>query len=158
MRIFMNLVMAIFLFTSSEPAFSYPSDAVNNQSQEYKQAVDYVNAKEYTKAIPLFLKVVSVDPNNADAYNYLGYSYRQIGKLDDALNYYNSALKINPNHKGANEYLGELYLMKKDLPKAEERLQVLKKVCPTGCIEYTTLQNNINIFKENGNKPNSGGY
>jgi len=151
MRTFMNLTMTLLLFAYSETAFAFPSEPVNSQGPKYKQAVDYVNAKEYKKAIPLFLEVVGGDSQNADAYNYLGYSYRQIGKLDDALVNYNLALKIDPNHKGANEYLGELYLMKKDLPKAEEHLQVLKKACPAGCIEYKTLQTSINAFKANGN-------
>jgi tetratricopeptide (TPR) repeat protein len=85
---------------------------------------------------------------DADAYNYLGYSYRQAGKLDDAYKYYQMALKIDPNHKGANAYLGELYLMKNDLPKAEENLSVIKKACPSGCVEYDTLKQAVDDYKK----------
>ena len=43
--------------------------------------------------------------------------------------FYNEALRIDPNHRGALEYSGELYLMKGDLARAEERLAALDKAC-----------------------------
>jgi len=150
------IVLSVFLFSCA--TFAFPSNPANNANPKYQQAEDHINKKEYDQAIPLLTEVVAADSKNADAYNYLGYSYRQIGKLDDALNFYQLALKIDPDHKGANEYLGELYLMKGELGKAEERLEQIKKVCPSGCIEYKTLQDNIETFKKNGNKPNAGGY
>ena len=55
--------------------------------------------------------------------------------------------KISPNHKGANEYLGELYLMMKNLPKAEEQLAKLKSICPAGCEELEDLEADIADYK-----------
>ena len=65
---------------------------------------------------------------------------------DEALEYYEKALKLKPNHVGANEYLGELYLEMKNLPKAEERLAVLAKAC-NGCEEQKELEEKIADFK-----------
>jgi len=154
----MRLIIGLFFIIYSSITFAFPSDPANDANPKYKQAEDYINQKDYNQAIPLLTEVVAADPQNADAYNYLGYSYRQLGKLDDALKYYQMALKIDPNHKGANSYLGELYLMKGDLPKAEERLQIIKNACPSGCVEYTALKDQIDIFKKNGNKSNAAGY
>lgn len=154
----MRALIGLFLIILSSATIAFPSDPANNTDPKFKQAEDYINQKNYSQAIPLLTAVVASDPKNADAYNYLGYSYRQLGKLDDALKYYNMALKIDPNHKGANEYLGELYLMKGDLSKAQKNLEVLQKACPSGCIEYSTLKDKIEAFKKNGNKPAAGGY
>jgi len=144
-RLFVSLLLALFVSSS----FAFPSNSVNQTNPQFKQAEDYINQKDYNKAIPLLNEVVKDNPQNADAYNYLGYSYRQTGKLDDALKYYQMALKIDPNHKGANEYLGELYLMKNDLSKAEQNLTVIKNACPSGCVEYDTLKQRIDDYEKN---------
>ncbi len=147
MRILLHLFAGVLLVLFANTSLGFPSNTENDTNPKFKQAENYINQKEYNKAIPILNEIVKDDPQNADAYNYLGYSYRQIGNLDDAQKYYQKALKIDPNHKGANEYLGELYLMKNDLPKAEENLSVIKKACPTGCIEYDTLKKRIDDYK-----------
>jgi Flp pilus assembly protein TadD len=115
---------------------------------DYLEAEKLVKAEKYDQAIPLLEKVVKAEPKNADAYNYLGYGLRKTGKTDQALEHYLTALKLEPEHRGANEYLGELYLMKDDLKKAEERLAVLDKACFFGCREFTELKNAIAEYKK----------
>jgi Flp pilus assembly protein TadD len=106
-----------------------------------------VKAKEWNKAIGLLNRVVADSPKNADAYNYLGYSHRKLGNRDQALTYYNQALYLDANHRGALEYLGELYLDMNDLPKAEEQLARLSRVCGPRCSEYRELQQQVESFK-----------
>lgn len=84
---------------------------------------------------------------DADALNYLGFCHRKLGKYPEALSYYQRALSVNPKHKGANEYLGELYLLMKNLPKAEEQLAILKGLCPAGCEELEDLEADIADYK-----------
>lgn len=119
---------------SSTSASSTPKDAA------YTQAEKAVEAGKYADAIPLLQKVVERDPKNADAWNYLGFSNRKLGKFPEALADYEKALAINPDHLGANEYLGELYLQTGDMPKAEERLAKLDRLCTFGCPEYRALK------------------
>lgn len=106
-----------------------------------------VQAKDWNKAIGLLNRIVADSPKNADAYNYLGYSHRKLGNRDQALTYYNQALTLDPNHRGALEYLGELYLDMGDLPKAEEQLGKLAKICGPRCAEYRELQEEVAKFK-----------
>jgi tetratricopeptide (TPR) repeat protein len=106
-----------------------------------------VKAKEWNKAISLLNRVVADSPRNADAYNYLGYSHRKLGNRDQALAYYNQALNLDANHRGALEYLGELYLDMSDLPKAEEQLGKLSRVCGPRCGEYRDLREQVEKFK-----------
>jgi len=93
--------------------------------------------------------VVTASPRNPDALNYLGFSYRKTGNTGQALVNYQKALDLQPKHIGANEYMGELYLEMKNLPKAEERLAVLKQTC-LDCEEYTELKEKIEQFKKTG--------
>lgn len=153
----MRFIVTLAFVTFSAAAFAYPSDPVSSANPTYNQAVELINQEKYKDAIPLLTDVVKAEPKNADAYNYLGYSFRQTGDLDKALENYQTALKIDPDHKGANSYLGVLYLMKKELPKAEECLQVLKKACPSGCVELKDLEKQVEIYKQNG-KPAANAY
>ena len=113
----------------------------------FAAAKQMIEDGKYAEAIPLLEKVVAGDKENADAFNYLGYSNRQLGNHDAALDHYQAALKLEPRHRGANEYLGELYLTLGQLDKAEERLEVLDGACFFGCEEYTELKNAIAEYK-----------
>jgi tetratricopeptide (TPR) repeat protein len=122
------------------------SSSSSPSANDYDDAVDLIDDEEYSDAIPLLQKVVAMEPSNADAYNYLGYANRKLGKHSEALMYYQKALSLEPEHLGANEYLGELYLEMKQLPQAEERLAVLQNACGD-CEEYEDLKAEIEEYK-----------
>lgn len=129
------------------------SDSSNSSSStssgnDYDKAVDLIDDEDYSDAIPLLKKVVAMEPANADAFNFLGYAHRKLGKHSEALGYYQKALALEPNHLGANEYLGELYLEMKLLPEAEQRLAVLQSACGS-CEEYEDLKDEIDEYKAN---------
>jgi superkiller protein 3 len=48
-------------------------------------------------AIPDFRKAIEIDPNNAEAWVYLGVALRMDKKEDDARKAFNKALELNPN-------------------------------------------------------------
>ena len=115
----------------------------------YKDAKEMVEDEEYNDAIPLLEQSIKDKGGEfADALNMLGYSYRKLGDMTRALDYYNRALALEPKHLGANEYMGELYLEMKDLPHAEERLAVLKTAC-SDCDELEDLEKAIKKYKKN---------
>ena len=91
---------------------------------------------------------------NADWNNLMGYSLRKRAAPDlaGAEKFYDEALRIDPKHRGALEYSGELYLIVGNLPKAEQRLATLDKVCVLPCEEYTDLKQSVARYKANGNK------
>ena len=110
-----------------------------------KQAVEAMN---WQAALDAFNKVVAKDPGNANAQNYLGYTYRKSGKLDLAFKHYEEALRLNPKHRGAHEYMGEAYLMVNNLAKAEEHLKVLDRLCLFGCEEYDDLKKAVAEYRQ----------
>ncbi len=127
---------------SSEPAA--PAKPVDPNFTEGRKAID---AKDFNAAIPLFQAVVAKDAQNADAYNWLGYAYRNLGNYEQSFANYNKALQIDPRHRGAHEYIGEAYLKTNQLEKAEEHLKRLDSLCLFGCAEYTELKNKIAAYK-----------
>ncbi|MBM3573548.1 MAG: tetratricopeptide repeat protein [Alphaproteobacteria bacterium] len=142
--------LAVALAGLSGPAVAMgsSSDAIGAKTNpDYAAADKLIKAKDYKGAIPLLEKVVAAEPKNADAFNLLGYSHRHLKDNDKALAHYRKALEISPDHRGANEYLGQLYLILGDLPKAEERLARLDRICAFGCEEFTELKKAVAAFK-----------
>jgi tetratricopeptide (TPR) repeat protein len=101
-----------------------------------------VKAKEWAAAIEE-LKPIIAKVDNADAYNLYAFSLRNTGDYKQAFTFYGKALDFDTNHKGAREYLGELYVMTDNIPKANEQLAILEKLCPSGCEELDDLRKAI---------------
>ena len=113
----------------------------------YKQAEDLIDDDEYAQAIPLLQKSIQEKGEYADALNLLGYANRKLGDKAKAMTYYTKALNLEPKHLGANEYMGELYLELNNLPKAEERLAVLKGACGN-CEQFEELDDKVKDYKK----------
>ena len=109
-----------------------------------------IKAKDWKRAVSSMQAATNYDPNSADAWNWLGYSYRNAGDYKNALTAYDRALKIDPKHRGAHSYLGEAYLMAGNMPKAEEHLKILDKLCFLPCTEYTALKTAVAYYKQSG--------
>ena len=93
--------------------------------------------KLYLKALNKFEKAYAKNKKNADILNYLGYTLRKTGNLQEAEQYYLKGLDLDSGHLGINEYLGELYVQTGRIELAKERLAVLKG-CK--CEEYEELK------------------
>lgn len=111
-----------------------------------------IEARNYAAAMPLLQQVVARDPQNADAYNLMGYATRKSGDANGSLRYYTTALQIDPKHLGAHEYVGEAYLMLDRPQEAEQHLARLDSLCLFGCSEYRMLKTAIANYKA-GRKP-----
>jgi tetratricopeptide (TPR) repeat protein len=106
---------------------------------QYMAAVRLINEGRYEDAIADLDKAAAIVGPHADILNYLGYSNRKLGRMDNAQDYYAQALAIDPDHKGAHEYLGELYLEIGEIGKAKRQLAALDRVCDFGCAEREDL-------------------
>jgi tetratricopeptide (TPR) repeat protein len=146
------LPQAAFAFGStSNTSTSSSSGSVDTtppaSATAYNTALNKINAGAYADAIPLLQQSLAEDPQNPDALNELGFSYRKIGHLPESLDAYQKALAINPGHIDANEYLGELYLQMKKPDMAKRQLDILSRLCPSGCEQRTELQDRISAYK-----------
>jgi Flp pilus assembly protein TadD len=145
-------VLALLLSLALLPARALadlPAPKSTPESANIAAGRKAIEAKDYKAAVGYLTKAVQEEPNNADAQNMLGYSYRKVGTLDKSMEHYQRALKIDANHRSAHEYLGELYLDMNQLDNAEKQLAALKKACPFfgKCEEYEDLRAAIDKYK-----------
>jgi len=144
MKSLLAFVLTVGLVSSAMAAGSSSSSSKPSELADAQKAIE---ASDYNRAIGLLQKVISNDSQNADAWNLLGFSQRNLKNFDQALDSYAKALAIDPEHLGANEYLGELYLRIDKLEKAKQRLKVLDDACIFGCDEYDDLKQAIKAYE-----------
>lgn len=98
-----------------------------------------IKAKDFKGAAEdLFIMARIVQ--NADVYNLLAFSLRNLGDYKQSALYYRKALDYDANHKSALEYQGELFIALGDIPAARANLARLEKLCPQGCEELDDLR------------------
>ena len=133
-------VLTFLLLTNFSFAASGISSSNGNEANLYKEAKKFIlKAKKlekkdkvekalklYSKAYDKLLKAYDKDKKNPDILNYLGFTLRKAGNLEEAEKFYLEGLEIKPDHRGINEYLGELYIKTNRIELAKKRLEVLK--------------------------------
>ncbi len=78
----------------------------------------------------MFTAVVQQQPDDASAYFNLGVACEQLGRLEEAIDAYERAIKYNPNHTGARFNLALTYLKKNEKGAALEQYEVLRRLNP----------------------------
>jgi len=142
------VLAAVLVLGGALVAHAAGSSSKEDESDDnFDAAVKAVKTADYSGALGLLAKVVQKDPKNADAWNYIGFADRKLGKFPDSLAAYEKALALQPNHLGANEYLGELYVQTGEGAKANQQLAKLEKLCGDSCDEYKELKAAISSGK-----------
>ena len=142
----LSLTFALSQFTApAKAADSSESSALPPPS--YTQAKAHVDSLRFKHALPILEELVRVEPRNADAWNLLAFSQRNLGNIRSARQNYDKALALDPNHKGAHEYLGEMFLILNDLESAQKQLATLASICPQGCDQRDDLRQAIEAYK-----------
>ena len=149
---FLNLLMPVLIafVCAAAPARAADTEStpvVNQANPDFIAGKKAIDAKDWNAAAAAFEKAVRRDNKNADSYNYLGYSYRWLNKMDESFAAYRQALALDPNHLGANEYIGVAYLKVKQPAKAADHLARLEKACGKNCEEYKDLAKAIADYK-----------
>jgi Flp pilus assembly protein TadD len=141
------IVLMGLVFTDAARAADVQTTPVQNtQIDDFGAGKKAIDAKNWADAVSSFSKVVAKSPRNADAWNYLGYANRWLGKYDEAFAAYGKSLAIDPQHKGALEYSGIAYLKTGRKPEAEAQLARLKAIC-ANCEETNDLAKAIAAAK-----------
>ena len=81
--------------------------------------------KNYNKANALYEKAISLDFNHYQAHICYAISLFEQNKIDEAVNEYNTAVKINPDNVNAYLLLGNLY---SSIKKYDEAVNIYKKI------------------------------
>jgi len=110
-----------------------------------KQAIDQINKllaeKNNEKALVVVNSLLDKDPSNEQAWLYLGIVNRRIGKLDTAINSFETATELNNTLIEAWGLLTITFMDKGELKKAEEVMKVATELNP--------LDEKIQFYREN---------
>lgn len=135
--------MAIALTFSVSAAQAASTDETPAPPKELTDAKVALKSNDYAGAEAMLSKAVIVSPDNADAWNLLGFATRKQGKKDVAEAHYTKALSLNSSHRGALEYMGMLFIETGRIEQARENLKKLDVECLFGCDEYDRLKKAI---------------
>ena len=84
----------------------------------------YDESKNKEKSVASMKKAIELNPKNAAALNYLGYTWAEMGiQLDEAEDLIMRALKIQPDDGFYIDSLGWVYYQKGEYPRAVEQLE-----------------------------------
>src|SRR5579871_5275999 len=95
------------------------------KADRYEEAIDVLDLLE--------------NGNTPRALNYRGYATRKLGRTEEGIVYYLKSVALDPNYAQVREYLGEAYVVKGDVPRAEQQLRAIKKICGVTCPQYQEL-------------------
>jgi cytochrome c-type biogenesis protein CcmH len=142
-----NDTMTGDFLTGTTPASGEARTALNEGKQAFEK-------QEFPKAIEAFKKVLSTDPNNAEAHSYMGFILVQAGHGDGALMAFDKALSQAPNFPMALWGKGMvLYQDKKDYAGARDIFERLLKLMPPGEERNEIVKVLAEIPASGGSKP-----
>jgi Flp pilus assembly protein TadD len=107
------------------------------------QGQKQIAQKDWKGAVATLEKFTKAHPTDAEGFNLLGYSLRNLKRYPEAIQNYQEALRLDPQHRGAHEYLGQTYVQLKELDKAQVLLSNLEKICGQSCEQYVDLKKAI---------------
>ena len=108
---------------SLDKAEQFSSKPEDKQYVYFLRGSMYERQKKYDQAEEMFRKVLSTDPDNATALNYLGYMLADRGvKLEEALNYIKKAVNLDPANGAYLDSLGWAYFRLGKYELAEDNL------------------------------------
>jgi len=108
-----------------------------------------INQGKYEEAKQNLLVIIKNDEEDAEAYNLLGYTERQLQNYIPAIKFYQRAISINNDFIGAHHYIAMAYLELDDIEKAKYHLNQLDLICLFGCEDYFEVKNKIEFYEEN---------
>lgn len=123
----------------------------NYIKSEFTKIQNYFLTGRYDKVIEKTLVLLKKDPGQFAFYNYIGLSYRQLNKLEDAEKIFNRALKLFPNSLSIICNLGSLYRIMQKYEQSEylfqRGLQIKKDDFNILC-NYGNLKRDLNLNEE----------
>jgi predicted Zn-dependent protease len=78
----------------------------------------------------------------------IGFSLRKLGRVDEAMTYYNAVLAAHPERTTTRQYLGEAFLQLGQPDKAKQQLAEIAKRCGMACEDYRLLADEITKFEK----------
>ena len=118
--------------------------------EKFSRGLNFYEENKIDEAYNFFLSSIKADTGFLDAHRYFQYTARQTGKLDDFINNYEAMLASDPGNPILMNYLGNAYLDKGKLAKAEGLYKKAIEIAPTFSNPYNNLAT-VYVYSKNFN-------
>lgn len=119
----------------------------------FAQAQKHFDQQEYAEALKLYEQIARVQPGNAGAHQSIGSACYFLGKTDVALAAFQKAYQLNPFLAQLRVSIGDLYLLKGDLPSCFAWLNQEVQVNPQNAMAHSMLGSYF-VIVNNANQRN----
>lgn len=118
----------------------YLKDKKIDERIAFRLGVIYEKQKKYEEAEKYFKKAIEINPNFAEALNYLGYMFIDLGiKIEQSIEYVKRALNIDKDNAAYIDSLGWGYYKLNKLDLALENLKKAIEILPDNPVIYDHL-------------------
>ena len=122
-----------------------PKDSSLDQDQIY--SVGYWQAKGGQYDAALATLQTAQDQADPRVQTMIGFALRKLGRVDEAMGYYQRVLAAHPDRTTTRQYLGEAFLQIGDPVRAREQLAEISKRCGVACEDYQLLADEITKYE-----------
>jgi len=120
-------------------------DKERKLSYEHCVKADALRIRNYfLESVTEYLLALSYDENNKDAFKGIGLSYKQLGKIQNAIIAFEKAVKLSPFDKNVRYELAGCYYQNNNLKQAFKEYKRVIKLDP----DFTDAQNNLALVHE----------
>ncbi len=111
----------------------------------FREASEYRNEKDYSRAVETYEKILSINPDNETAHLMKGIVYMDIKEYDKAMESLETARSLDPKFTAALENIGEVHLARGELKKA---LEISDQLTTMEHVSYTANILRGEIFQQ----------
>ena len=104
------------------------SDQNKDSEYYYRLGYLYYHAQKFDEAITEFIRAIELSENNEDKANHnfwVGFIYKEMGMIDNAIEYFENSLALNPETPGP---LWHVYKAYKSIGKYESAFEIIQKL------------------------------
>jgi predicted Zn-dependent protease len=123
-----------------------PAPKQGSLTDDQIYSLGYWQAKDGKYAEALATLRAAANPADPRIETMIGFSLRKLGRLDEAMVFYQRVLAAYPERTTTRQYLGEAFLQMGEPTKAKEQLAEIAKRCGTTCEDYQLLAEAIAKF------------
>jgi predicted Zn-dependent protease len=121
-------------------------DSALDQDRIY--SLGYWQAKGGQHAAALETLRSAADQNDPRVQTMIGFALRKLGRVDEAMGYYQRVLAAHPERTTTRQYLGEAFLQIGDVAGAREQLAEIGRRCGIACEDYQLLAEEIAKYEK----------
>lgn len=127
------------------------ASAQNNKQQSYKEmfqkASFLTECSNTEEALPLWRKLIAMNPRDAMAHAKLGLVLTQRGEIPEGTKQVQESLRLNPRLVEGHKYMGFIYMTQNKVPQAVQSFRTAMKYDPNKKCDCGALEKQVRAYQ-----------